>query len=215
MKQHRIAALVVIGPLAGVGCAAAEQAGSPSQRTSSEGPSMAYSVALTASTPSGLPKCTTALSGTVAYVRSSSTLWRCTETEWAKISCNGDSSGDVAYASATRMLLACNSNVWTQVAIPPGPQGAAEAQGPVGPPGAQGPVGPQGGQGPAGPQGAATLATATPEPAGANCAAGGQRIDIGVDTNENGTLDPTEIQSTAYACSGARGPTGMNGTPGA
>jgi hypothetical protein len=50
-----------------------------------------------------------------------------------------------------------------------------------------------------------TLVTTTPEPDGANCAAGGQRIDYGVDDNGNGALDAGEIDGTAYACNGADG----------
>jgi alpha-tubulin suppressor-like RCC1 family protein len=68
--------------------------------------------------------------------------------------------------------------------------------------GAPGPVGPQG------PQGAAAIATRVnmaPEPAGPSCAAGGQRIDIGPDTNANGLLDATEIAQTRYVCNGAGG----------
>lgn len=41
------------------------------------------------------------------------------------------------------------------------------------------------------------------EPAGDNCAAGGQRIQVGVDADRNGTLDEGEIESTTYVCNGA------------
>jgi hypothetical protein len=44
------------------------------------------------------------------------------------------------------------------------------------------------------------------EAAGANCAAGGQRIRAGYDSNGNGVLDPSEVASTGYVCSGATGP---------
>jgi hypothetical protein len=42
----------------------------------------------------------------------------------------------------------------------------------------------------------------TAEPAGANCAAGGVRIDAGLDANRNNVLDAGEISQTAYACNG-------------
>jgi len=42
-----------------------------------------------------------------------------------------------------------------------------------------------------------------PEAAGARCAAGGQAVQIGLDTNGNGELDADEIEGTSYACNGA------------
>jgi hypothetical protein len=48
-----------------------------------------------------------------------------------------------------------------------------------------------------------SLVTVTAEPEGVHCPAGGQRIDIGIDTNGDGLLEANEIQHTAYVCSGA------------
>jgi hypothetical protein len=62
--------------------------------------------------------------------------------------------------------------------------------------------GPQGDAGPAGPE---SLVSVTTEAAGSNCAAGGLRVDVGIDTNGNGVLDPTEVQHTAYVCNGVSG----------
>jgi alpha-tubulin suppressor-like RCC1 family protein len=62
--------------------------------------------------------------------------------------------------------------------------------------------------GPTGPAGAsaiATLVTATPEPAGATCGSGGQRVDLGPDANTNGLLDSSEIAQTRYVCNGVGG----------
>lgn len=59
--------------------------------------------------------------------------------------------------------------------------------------------GPAGGDGP---PGANALSATTAEPAGANCAAGGTRIDVGVDTDNNGVLAPSEVTSTSYVCNG-------------
>jgi len=53
--------------------------------------------------------------------------------------------------------------------------------------------------------GAQSLVTTTPEPAGANCVFGGQRVDYGVDDDSNGTLAPTEIDGTTYVCNGVDG----------
>lgn len=41
--------------------------------------------------------------------------------------------------------------------------------------------------------------------AGAQCANGGTRVDMGVDDNRNGQLDPAEIDASEYVCNGAPG----------
>jgi hypothetical protein len=41
------------------------------------------------------------------------------------------------------------------------------------------------------------------EPAGANCAEGGTRIDTGVDADGDGELDADEVDSTEYLCDDA------------
>lgn len=43
------------------------------------------------------------------------------------------------------------------------------------------------------------------EPAGANCANGGVKIESGLDINANGFLDESEIQDTEYVCNGQDG----------
>jgi hypothetical protein len=42
--------------------------------------------------------------------------------------------------------------------------------------------------------------TTTPEAAGFNCPAAGQRIDYGIDDDSSGTLDAGEIDGTTYVC---------------
>jgi hypothetical protein len=44
----------------------------------------------------------------------------------------------------------------------------------------------------------------TPEPAGSNCPSGGVRIETGIDVNDDGTLEPTEVNATQtqYVCNG-------------
>src|SRR5580704_15373856 len=56
-----------------------------------------YDVSFETSTPSSLPKCTSALAGTVAYVSSSSTLWSCSGGTWCQVGCSSSGAGDVAY----------------------------------------------------------------------------------------------------------------------
>ncbi|MEQ9008307.1 MAG: hypothetical protein RLP12_10515, partial [Ekhidna sp.] len=52
------------------------------------------------------------------------------------------------------------------------------------------------------------------EPAGDNCSSGGVRISVGQDSNENGTLDESEISSVSFVCNGGDGNDGSNGQNG-
>ena len=104
---------------------------------------------------------------------------------------------------------------------------ATGPHGPQRPAGPAGPTGPAGAAGPAGAMGAAgmrTLVAAAAEPAGANCASGGTRVQSGSDADGNGVLDAGEVAATAYVChgaqgaqgaAGAQGPTGLTGPAGA
>ena len=58
--------------------------------------------------------------------------------------------------------------------------------------------------GPPGESGTNTLAETSVEPAGANCPEGGIKIEVGIDANGNGTLEPSEVitASTSYVCNG-------------
>ncbi|MCD6496892.1 MAG: hypothetical protein J7M25_01125 [Deltaproteobacteria bacterium] len=47
-----------------------------------------------------------------------------------------------------------------------------------------------------------SLAEVSEEPAGTNCAQGGQRLDTGIDENDDGELQPDEINATSYVCDG-------------
>jgi CSLREA domain-containing protein len=53
------------------------------------------------------------------------------------------------------------------------------------------------------------------EAAGANCAEGGARIDVGEDLNRNGTIEIDEATDTQFACNGALGQEGAAGATGA
>lgn len=98
---------------------------------------------------------------------------------------------------------------------PVGPQGESGPTGPQGDEGVAGPTGPQGDEGAAGPTGATgsagtsgynSLILVTSEPAGANCAADGSRLDVGLDNGDGGgtagdnILQAGEIDSTSYLC---------------
>jgi uncharacterized protein (TIGR02145 family) len=76
-----------------------------------------------------------------------------------------------------------------------------------------GPQGPAGTNGANGTNGQNSLVKTTTEPAGANCATGGVKLQYGLDANSNGILDIGEINSTLtkYVCNGASGPQGPAG----
>jgi hypothetical protein len=94
-----------------------------------------------------------------------------------------------------------------------GPSGVA---GPTGAPGATGPQGIQGVAGTNGTNGLNALVKTTAEPAGANCATGGTKVETGLDANNNGLLDLGEINAaqTTYVCNGIQGAQGIQGATG-
>lgn len=63
--------------------------------------------------------------------------------------------------------------------------------------------------------GVASLIDVQAEPAGANCAGGGQKVLSGLDVNGDGTLAANEVTTTKYLCNGKNGADGANGTNGA
>ena len=74
-----------------------------------------------------------------------------------------------------------------------------------------------GATGAAGADGYHSLISVTNEPAGTNCASGGAKIEAGLDSNRNSTLDAAEVGSTQYVCNGsagAPGGTALSGTTG-
>lgn len=75
-------------------------------------------------------------------------------------------------------------------------------QGPQGPQGPAGPAGATGSAGPKGDPGQTSLISLVNEPAGGNCAAGGKKVLVGIDSNGNGALDASEATSSAFVCNG-------------
>ena len=59
-----------------------------------------------------------------------------------------------------------------------------------------------------------SLINPTPVPAGAQCAAGGTRVESGIDANGNGVLDAAELAATVYVCNGLHGAAGAAGAAG-
>jgi hypothetical protein len=159
-----------------------------------------YAIAIVASTPAGLPKCTSLLAGTTAFVQSPAGLYTCQAGSWLPLPCTTALAGAVAYSSATQTLLACVSGQWSVVPLPRG------ATGDAGPPGPQGATGAQGERGDAG---ATSLVVHVPVAAGGTtCPYGGTAIESGVDDNGNHALDSAEITSISWVCNGAPGANG-------
>jgi len=154
---------------------------------------------------SSLPTCTSSLSGTVAFVSSTPpAVSVCNGTSWSAVACGQSNAGQVLFASTSQSVLAaCVHSAWTQVTLPAGPTGATGATGATGTTGATGAAGTK------------SLVTTATEPRGANCFDGGKKVMSGLDTNNNGTLDSSEIQSTSYVCNSAGQPVtfGINGQP--
>ncbi len=71
--------------------------------------------------------------------------------------------------------------------------------------GCEGPVGPTGASGSNG------LVATSDEPPGTHCADGGTKIEVGVDLDEDGTLDANEVTNTSYVCN-ANGTTSLVST---
>lgn len=71
-----------------------------------------------------------------------------------------------------------------------------------------------GGSGGTGVNGKNALVKTTAEPAGANCANGGIKVESGVDLNGDNTLGTNEISDTKYVCNGSNGATGATGATG-
>jgi hypothetical protein len=184
---------IVLAAVASLVSACTNQA-SPIEGPSAAPTSDVYTVTVVASTFSSLPKCTSALYGTTAYVQSPIGLYSCQAGAWLPIPCLTIGAGAVAYASGSQTLLACVSGQWTQVALPKGATGDAGQPGPKGATGATGATGANGATGATGPQGA-TGATGSPGPAGPT----GPKGDTG-DAGQPGPSGP--------------GPTGATGAPG-
>ncbi len=81
--------------------------------------------------------------------------------------------------------------------------------------GTNGTDGANGTNGTDGANGLSALVSVTNEPPGQSCAAGGKKVSVGRDTNNNGVLDPSGITSSDYICNGADGADGTSGTNGA
>jgi hypothetical protein len=113
------------------------------------------------------------------------------------------SNGDFYINTTTNTLFGPKAGgAWPTGVSLVGPQGAT---GPAGPQGLTGATGATGATGQAGVNGSSSLLKTTAEPAGNNCSAGGTKVEVGLDVNGNGVLDPSEVNAllTAYICNGS------------
>jgi hypothetical protein len=111
--------------------------------------------------------------------------------------------GDYYINSVTHELFGPKTNgVWPAGISLVGPVGPSGASGPTG---ATGPAGLAGTNGTNGTNGLNALVKTTVELAGANCVAGGTKVETGLDANNNGVLDLAEINAaqTTFVCNGA------------
>ena len=108
-----------------------------------------------------------------------------------RISSGADTNGDGTLGNdeVTAVAYTCD-----------GAAGAAGADGAAGSNGADGTPGQEGAPGVDGTNANGVVMTTTPESPGEHCPAGGTRIDVGIDDDADGVLDPEEIDATAYAC---------------
>ncbi|WP_418498635.1 DUF7151 family protein [Flagellimonas sp.] len=63
----------------------------------------------------------------------------------------------------------------------------------------------EGEQGPQGESGLNNLVKLSTETAGSNCGNGGVKVELGLDSNSDGTLGPNEVLTTNYICTGEDG----------
>ena len=88
-------------------------------------------------------------------------------------------------------------------------------QGEKGETGLTGDSGPTGDTGPAGADGNPSLISMIAEPAGVNCASGGQLVRYGTDANKDGNLSSSEVEGSEILCNGLQGQSGDSGPQGA
>lgn len=132
--------------------------------------------------------------------------------------CNGangasGASGNTGATGATGLGGPTGANGATGAAGSNGSNGSAGATGSNG---ATGAAGSNGTNGTNGTNGFNSLVSITAESVGSvHCVYGGAKTSSGLDLNANNTLDPSEITSTTYICTGATGSQGAKGDAGA
>jgi hypothetical protein len=106
-----------------------------------------------------------------------------------------NSDGALAASEVTSTGYVCNGATGAN-----GASGSNGANGTNGSNGANGTNGSNGANGTNGADGLSSLIAIVPESGGANCTHGGTRFTSGLDSNQNGVLDASEVTSTTYSC---------------
>ena len=121
--------------------------------------------------------------------------------------CNSDTLGRLYYVEADTGFQTCTSTGWSFIDLtgPAGADGTNGANGTNGADGADGQDGADGAPGTDGVDGHKAIAVTGSETAGANCANGGIKIEVGVDDNDDSALQASEIDYTSFICNGADG----------
>ena len=131
--------------------------------------------------------------------------------------CGVETLGRLYYIVSDVTFRACTDTGWIAVDLtgPMGPTGADGLGGMNGTDGADGlggMNGTDGADGTNGTSGPSALAVTSTEPSGTNCADGGIKIEVGVDDNDDGSLQASEIDQNTYVCDGGNGADGTNGS---
>ena len=188
---------------------------------------------------SDLPACGSATLGRLYYVADTAGFETCTSAGWAFVDLTGpagpagaDGAQGPAGADGAQGPAGTDGADGvngTDGDGDDGAQGAAGVNGTDGLDGANGQDGEDGEDGSSGSPGPpgvdgldamdghSALAVTSTEPSGSNCADGGLKIEVGLDDNNDGSLQASEVDQTQYVCDGAdgaNGTAGVNGTNG-
>lgn len=113
--------------------------------------------------------------------------------------------------NGSSVTVSCNDG--TVFVLNDGQEGAVGATGATGATGSQGIQGEKGDTGEAGANGHSAIVSQAPADS-LVCTNGGVLISMGVDLNDNSTMEPTEVKQVATLCNGLNGSDGTNGQDG-
>ncbi|HIG20203.1 MAG: hypothetical protein CXT67_03460 [Methanobacteriota archaeon] len=176
-----------------------------------------------------LPACESSILGRLYYVESTSGFETCTGSGWVFVDLTGPSGTDgtngtngqggadgIDGINGTNGIEGTNGTNGQDGADgidgSNGNNGTNGANGQDGADGIDGTNGQNGADGTNGTNAHSALAVTSSEPSGTNCANGGIKIEVGVDDDDDGVLDASEIDSTQYVCNGDDGQDGTNGS---
>ncbi len=124
--------------------------------------------------------------------------------------CDSGTMSRLYYVEGEAGFQICTNTGWSFIDLA-GPSQQTNSNGTDGQNGTAGETGQTGQQGEPGDDGHSALASTGVEPAGSNCPNGGIKVWVGMDSDDDGFLDASEVQSTQYVCNGADGQDGTDG----